>query len=217
VTPTANLAAALRLVVLLDPDAASGRDLADVAARAIAGGTTMLQVRGKRLGAAELAALTRRVLAAAGAVPVIVNDRFDVALATRAAGCHLGQDDFPLAEARALAPAGFLIGASAGTPEEATRSLADGADYVGIGPIHSTPSKSDAGSPIGIEGFARVHAAAATLPAVAIGGVTARDAAPLRAAGAAGLAVISSVVSAADPERAARELRAAFDAAAAGR
>jgi len=213
VTPPTGLAAALRLVVILDPDASSGRDLADLASRALAGGATMLQVRGKRLGAADLAALTRRILAAAGEVPVIVNDRYDVALATRAAGCHLGQVDFPIAEARIHAPAGFILGGSAGTPQEAAQCVAQGALYVGIGPIHATPSKSDAGTAIGVAGFARVHAAAPSLPAVAIGAVTARDAAALRAAGAAGLAVISAVAGAADPERAARELRSAFDAA----
>jgi len=213
VTSPAGLTAALRLLVILDAEASGGRDLSDLAARAIAGGATMLQVRGKRLGAADLAALTRRVLTAAGDVPVIVNDRFDVALATRAAGCHLGQNDFPIAEARALAPAGFILGGSAGTPDEAGQCATQGAHYVGIGPIHATPSKSDAGAAIGVDGFARVHAAAPSLPAVAIGAVTARDAAPLRAAGAAGLAVISAVASAADPERAARELRAALDAA----
>ena len=212
-TPPDGLAASLRLVVILDAEAPGGRDLADLASRAVAGGATMLQVRGKRLGAADLAALTRRILAVAGDVPVIVNDRFDVALATRAAGCHLGQDDFPIAEARMHAPAGFILGGSAGTPEEVARCAAQGANYVGIGPIHATPSKSDAGAAIGVEGFALVHAAAPSLPAVAIGAVTARDAAALRAAGAAGLAVISAVASAADPERAARELRTAFDPA----
>jgi len=212
-TPPPGLAAALRLVVILDPGASSGRDLADLATHAIAGGATMLQVRGKQLGAADLAALIRRILTVAGEVPVIVNDRFDVALATRAAGCHLGQDDFPIAEARVHAPAGFILGGSAGTPQEAGRCVEQGAHYIGIGPIHATPSKSDAGSAIGVAGFARVHAASPSLPAVAIGSVTARDAAALRAAGAAGLAVISAVAGAADPERAARELRAAFDSA----
>jgi thiamine-phosphate diphosphorylase len=213
VTAPSALAQALRLVVILDADAATGRDPAELAAQALRGGATMLQVRGKHLGAADLAALTRRVLAVSGTVPVIVNDRLDVALATRAAGCHLGQDDFPIAQARLLAPAGFVLGGSAGTPEEATRGVDAGAHYLGIGPIHASPSKGDAGAAIGVAGFARVRAAAGTLPVVAIGGVSAADAAPLRAAGAAGLAVISAIATAEDPERAARALRAAFDAA----
>lgn len=210
---THALAEALRLVVVVDAAVAAGRDPAALAAAAVQGGATMLQVRGKRLGAAALADLTRAVLAAAGTVPVIVNDRLDVALATGAAGCHLGQDDFPLATARRLVPAGFVLGGSAGHEHEARRAAAAGAHYLGIGPIHVSPSKADAGDAIGAAGFARVRAAAPDLPAVAIGGVTAADAAALMSAGATGLAVVSAVLGAADPTGAARALRDAVDAA----
>lgn len=206
---TADLRAALRLVVILDAAAAAGRDLAALGAEAEAGGATMLQVRAKGMPAAELAALTRRVLETAR-VPVVVNDRLDVALAVGAAGCHLGQDDFPLEDARALAPPGFILGGSAGTPGEARRAAA--AHYLGIGPIHATPSKDDAGSAIGSEGF-RLVAAATALPAVAIGGVSEADVPALAGAGAAGVAVIGAVTGAADPRAAARALRAALDRA----
>jgi thiamine-phosphate pyrophosphorylase len=209
VIASAALTGALRVLVILDA-AASGRDLADVAARAAAGGATMLQVRGKRLSAAELADLTRRVLAAAGAVPVLVNDRLDVALAAGAAGCHLGQDDLPLDAARAIVPPGFLLGGSAGSEAEARRAAAQGADYLGIGPVHRSPTKADAGAAIGTAGFARVHAAAPDVPAVAIGGLTAADAPALRAAGAAGMAVASAVLRAADVAAAVRALRDAW-------
>jgi thiamine-phosphate pyrophosphorylase len=206
----APLAAALRLVVILDARAAQGRDLAVLGAAAARGGATMLQVRGKTLGAAALAELTRRVLAAAS-VPVIVNDRLDVALATGAAGCHLGQDDLPIGEARQLAPAGVLLGGSAGDAGEVRRAAAQQPHYLGIGPVRATPSKPDAGAAIGVEGFGRLRELAPGVPAVAVGGLTVADVPALIRAGAAGVAVISAILGADDPERAARELREAVE------
>jgi thiamine-phosphate pyrophosphorylase len=200
---------ALRLVVILDAGVGGDRDLAEVASLAAGGGATMLQVRAKDAAARDLADLVRRVSAAAP-LPVVVNDRLDVALATAAAGCHLGQDDFPIDAARTMVPAGFWLGGSAGTPEEAMRAAAAGADYLGIGPVAATASKGDAGAAIGAEGFRRIHAAAPAVPAVAIGGVTAALVPALIAAGAAGVAVIRAVLDAPDPARAARELRAAL-------
>jgi len=200
---------ALRLVVILDAGVGGDRDLAEVASLAASGGATMLQVRAKDAAARDLADLVRRVSAAAP-LPVVVNDRLDVALATAAAGCHLGQDDFPIDVARTMVPAGFWLGGSAGTPEEARRAAAAGADYLGIGPVAATASKDDAGAAIGAEGFRRIHAAAPAVPAVAIGGVTAALVPALVAAGAAGVAVIRAVLDAPDPARAARELRAAL-------
>jgi len=206
------LRTALRLIVILDADAARGRDLGALAAAVVRGGATMLQVRAKPLGPGALAEVVRRVIGAAGNVPVLVNDRLDVALATRAAGCHLGQDDFPIAEARRMAPPGFILGGSAGSEDEARRAAAEGAQYLGIGPIHVTGNKADAGDAIGVAGFARVRAAAPGVPAVAIGGVTAADVPALLEAGAAGIAVIGAVVGAADVERAARGLTSALEA-----
>ena len=204
------LGEALRLVVIVDREAAGGRDLAALAAAAVAGGATMLQVRAKDAGGRELAALTRAVLARAGAVPVVVNDRLDVALVAGAAGCHLGQADLPIDQARRLAPAGFLLGGSAYSEEEARRAAAERPDYLGIGPIAATPSKRDVPGAIGWDGFARVRAAAPGIPAVGIGGIDVALAAQARAAGAAGVAVISAVLGAVDPEAATRALRAAL-------
>ena len=208
------LADALRLVVILDTGVARElkADLETLARRAAEGGATMLQVRAKRESAGDLADLARRVIGAAGGLPVIVNDRLDVAIAAGAAGCHLGQDDFPIADALRLAPPGFWLGGSAGTPEEARRAAAAGAHYLGIGPIAATASKADAGHAIGVEGFRAIHAAAPGVPAVAIGGVTAELIPDLLKAGAAGIAVIRAVVGAADPVAATRTLRAALDA-----
>ncbi len=204
----ASLEEAVRLVVILDAGVAGGRDLAALAAQAARGGATMVQVRAKEAAARDVADLVRRVMAAT-ALPVVVNDRLDVALATGAAGCHLGQDDFPIHAARAIAPAGFWLGGSAGDPDEARRAAGAGADYLGIGPIAVTASKADAGAAIGVEGFRRVHAAAPGVPAVAIGGITAALTPALMAAGAAGVAVIRAVLDAPDPEEATHAVRAA--------
>lgn len=204
------LAEALRLIVILDAGVAGDRDLAALAALAARGGATMLQVRAKAAGAASLAGLVRGVRAAAGDLPVVVNDRLDVALATGAAGCHLGQDDFPIEAAREMVPPGFWLGGSAGNAEEARRAARAGAHYLGIGPIAETGSKADAGAAIGVAGFRAVHAAAPDLPAVAIGGVTAALVPALIGAGAAGVAVIRAVLDARDPLQATRALREAL-------
>ena len=202
---------ALRLIVILDVAAAGDRDLASLAGLAAHAGATMLQVRSKTHGPGPLAALTRAVIAAAGPVPVVVNDRLDVALAAGAAGCHLGQDDLPIDTARRLAPAGFIFGGSAGTAEEAQRAVREGCDYLGIGPINVSPSKHDAGAAIGAAGFATIRAAAGATACVAIGGVQARDVPALMAAGASGVAVIGAALGAADVSAAVRELRNAVD------
>ena len=206
----AALTEALRLVVILDEGVAGDRDLAALAVHAARGGATMLQVRAKAAAARDAAELTRRVMAATP-LPVVVNDRLDVALATGAAGCHLGQDDFPIDAARLIAPAGFWLGGSAGTADEARRAAAAGAHYLGIGPIATTASKADAGAAIGVEGFRRVHAAAPDVPAVAIGGVTPALVPALVSAGARGVAVIRAVLDAGDPEAATRTLREAVE------
>jgi len=207
------LASALRLVVILDTGVAreANADLETLARQAAEGGATMLQVRAKREPAGDVAELTRRIIAAGAGLPVVVNDRLDIAIAAGAAGCHLGQDDFPIAEALRIAPPGFWLGGSGGTPEEARRAAAAGAHYLGIGPIAATGSKDDAGAAIGIEGFRAVRAAAPGIPAVGIGGVTAALVPGLLAAGAAGIAVIRAVVGAPDPVAATRTLRAALD------
>jgi thiamine-phosphate pyrophosphorylase len=139
-------------------------------------------------------------------VPVIVNDRADVALAADAAGVHVGTEDVPASALRAVVPPGFIIGASVGSNDEVER--ATGADYAGIGPVFDTASKADAGPSIGLEGFASLRRRVG-LPSVAIGGVTAENARSVIETGANGVAVIRAVFSAADPELAARRIRGA--------
>lgn len=186
--------------------------LATRAAAAVRGGATMVQLRLKHAAPRELVEVTRALVATLP-VPVIVNDRADVALAAGAAGVHLGIDDLPVRAVRAFAPPGFILGASFG--DEAEAEHAAGADYVGIGPVWETSSKADAGTAIGLEGFTRLVRQAGA-PAVAIGGVTVENAASAVRAGAAGVAVIRAVFGAADPERAAAALRAAVDGALTG-
>jgi thiamine-phosphate pyrophosphorylase len=201
-----DLVRALRLVAITD-DLRDGADgLVSRAAAAVRGGATMVQVRLKHAGARELAEVTRRLVREV-AVPVLVNDRADVALAAGAAGVHVGADDIPVRAVRAIAPPGFIIGASLGADDEL--SNATGADYVGIGPVYATASKSDAGAAIGIEGFRRLRGLA-DLPCVGIGGITAENAAAVVRAGGNGVAVISGIFSDANPERAAASLARAI-------
>ena len=202
-----TLADRLRLIVITDPSCGEGREIIDVVRAALRGGAPSIQLRGKAQPAREQVELARALLAEtrpAGAL-LFVNDRLDVALAAGADGVHLGQDDLPVDAARRIVPGGFLVGISAETPELALAAERGGADYVGVGPVFATGSKADAGDAVGCERIAEV-AAAVRIPVVAIGGIDAANADAVARAGAAGVAVISAVMRAADPERATREL-----------
>jgi len=159
----------------------------------------MIQVRWKGGAAAAIVELTRSLIAALP-VPVLVNDRVDIALAAGAAGAHLGWDDLPLRAARDITPPGFVLGVSVGTPDEASRAIALPADYWSIGPCFPTATKSDARPALGAEGFARLaRQAPPGLPVIGIGGITAGTAGAVRRAGAAGVAVTAAVLGATDP------------------
>jgi thiamine-phosphate pyrophosphorylase len=195
-----NVAELVRLMLVTDDRLVAGRDLIAMALSAERGGVTSVQVRLKRANARELVEAVRaltRVLR----VPVLVNDRPDVAIAAQAAGVHLGPDDLPVNLARRIAPAGFLIGASVGSDEEA--SSAGAADYWGIGPWRSTPTK-DAGAGLGAKGFSRLLREAAGRPAIAIGGITPDDVPTVLAEGGSGVAVAAGILGAGDVEAAAR-------------
>lgn len=197
----------LRLVVVTDPDAGEGRTVVEAVRAALRGGAPAVQLRWKDASAREMAALARALLAetrAAGAL-LFVNDRLDVALAAGADGAHLGQDDLPAAAARRIAPPGFLLGVSSETAELARGAHADGADYVGVGPVYATGSKTDAGAAVGTARIAAVSREV-PIPVVAIGGITAENAGEVARAGAAGVAAIAAVTRAADPEAAARAI-----------
>jgi thiamine-phosphate pyrophosphorylase len=192
--------AALRLILVTDDDWLAGRDVLEVARAAVRGGITALQLRLKRAGPRELVTLAR-VLRDRLEIPVLVNDRLDVALAAGAAGVHLGPDDLPVELARRIVPPGFWIGASVGSRDEIPRGR--GADYWGVGPWRASATKPDAGVPIGADGFRAVVARSGGTPCVAIGGIRPEDVPLVRAAGGAGVAVISGILGAADPARAA--------------
>ena len=159
----------MRLIAITDSLRDGPRGLALRAAAAVAGGATMMQLRLKEESARSLVEIARAIQAMAPEVPLIVNDRADVALAAGAAGVHVGVDDLSPALLRRVVPPGFIIGASVGSDDEVARAA--GADYVGIGPVFATGSKSDAGAAIGPARFGEL-ARRCGLPAVAIGGIT---------------------------------------------
>src|SRR6059058_319138 len=200
----------LRLMVITDSGLLKERDPVEACRQAAAGGASIIQVRLKDAPPDEVVALARALVGAL-AVPVIVNDRVDVALAAGAAGAHLGQEDPPLDRLRPHVPAGFLLGLSVGSPAEAERGRAWPADYWSIGPCFATANKPDAGVPLGAEGFGRLaQLAPAGTPVIGIGGVTVANAPTLVRAGAVGVAVIGAVWRARDPAAATRALRAAI-------
>ena len=208
------LAPRLALHVLTDRDWSRGRTTAAIGAAALAGGATVIQLRDKTASTRELVAqgLVLRELTRQHGALLIVNDRVDVALAVDADGAHVGQDDMPAALARRLLGPGRILGVSAGTLAEAAQAAADGADYLGVGPIHTTRGKADAGPATG-EALLSEIAARVSLPLVAIGGLDAANAAASIRAGAAGVAVITAVVAAEDVEAAARDLAGVVAAA----
>jgi len=166
----------------------------------------MIQLRLKDLDPRDLLVVARALVSLP--VPVIVNDRADVALAAGAAGAHVGVGDVPAHALRAVAPPGFIIGASIGADDEAASCA--GADYVGIGPVFPTTARAGASVALGLPEFTRL-AQRAGLPAVAIGGIDSSNYREALGAGASGVAVIRAIFAAADPERAARELSSATE------
>jgi thiamine-phosphate diphosphorylase len=195
--------------LVLEPDQTAGRSAPEVAAAALRGGVRAVQWRQK---AGSIAAWWPAILAvrdlcreaSAGPVPFLINDRVDVALAVDADGAHVGQDDLPAAAARQLL-GGRIVGVSAGSMAEVRAAERAGADYLGVGPIFATASKADAGSALGLE-FLREVRKATELPLVAIGGITAENAASVQTAGADAVAVISTICGAPDIEAATRSL-----------
>ncbi len=145
-------------------------------------------------------------------IPLIVNDRADIALSACTAGVHFGQDDLPIAIGRRIFPQKTIIGASARTQEQLLQAVADGADYIGFGPIYRTFSKPDAESPRGLEAL-RKMSEIANCPVIAIGGITADTAYEVIRAGAHGVAVISAVCAQPDPALATRQFLAEIERA----
>jgi len=204
----------LSLYALLDPAAAGGRPLAELA-RLVAGHATLVQLRDKHGSTRAMVEEARRLRALLEPVPFVVNDRVDVALAAEADGVHLGQDDMTAAEARLLLGKTAIIGLSVKTVAQAREAPLELIDYVAIGGVYATTSKDNTAAPIGIAGLREVVGALRMrepdFPICAIAGITAANAAEVIAAGADGVAVISALSRAPDPRAAARELRGVVD------
>ena len=199
----------LSLYVITDRLLSRGRTHLDVVEKALAGGATCIQLREKDPFVTTreffcLAEKLRRLTGGKG-VALIINDRLDIALAVGADGVHLGQDDLPFSVARRLLPPTMVLGASAGDPRQARKAAAEGAAYLGTGAVFGTSTKPDAGAAIGPGALAAV-CRSVEIPVVGIGGIDAANAGEVIAAGAAGVAVISSVVGAKDITAAAREI-----------
>ena len=203
---------ALRLYLVTDRASAGERTLTDVVAAAVQGGVTCVQLREKQLCTRDFfaQAMVLKELLGPRNIPLVINDRIDVALACGADGVHLGQNDMPIAQARRLLPPQMFIGWSVETMEDVTRSASLPVDYLGVSPIHATPTKTDTRAPWGLEGLRKVRLATA-LPLVAIGGIHAGNAREVLSAGADGLAVVSALCAAQDPCAAAATLRKLCD------
>jgi len=209
----------LRLYAIVDPENSGGHGLVDLARAVAAGGATLVQLRDKVSDTAHMIEEARALKAALApfGVPLIVNDRVDVALAADADGVHVGQEDMGAAQARGmLGPAPF-IGLSVRTVEQAAAAPLGLIDYVGIGGVYATASKTSGKSPIGLDGLRKVvrvfRDRIGNFPACGIAGITAANAEPVIAAGADGVCVISALSHRPDSQAAARELRAVVDAA----
>jgi thiamine-phosphate pyrophosphorylase len=201
---TGNVVQVLRLMLVTDDRLITPARLVETCRAAVRGGVSSIELRLKLADPRKLATLARTLIESVP-VPLLINDRLDVALAVGAAGAHLGPDDLPVRLARRIAPPGFLIGASVGSPGEVEGG--QGADYWGVGPLRSTGTKSDAGQALGVEGFGRIVGLAGSTPCIAIGGVQPEDLAPVRAAGGIGVAVASGILGQPEIEEAARRYR----------
>lgn len=201
----------LALYLVTDPVLVGGRLLEEVVAAAVDGGATLVQLRDKTADTGALIRTAERLLAVLRprGVPLLVNDRVDVALASGAEGVHLGQSDMPPATARRLLGEDAVIGLSISRAEELATADPGVVDYLGVGPVFATATKGDAAAPLGDEAIRRI-VAGTDLPTVGIGGITAANAVRPRALGLGGVAVVSAICAAEDPAAAARALRAAL-------
>jgi thiamine-phosphate pyrophosphorylase len=213
----------LRLNAIVDPERANGRSLAELTRMVVAGGATLIQLRDKHGSTRRMieeARAIKAVLAGSG-VPLVINDRVDVALVAGADGVHVGQDDMPAEDARRLLGQKAIVGLSIKSIALANAAPLDVIDYAGIGGVYATTSKDNPNPPIGVAGLREIVAAfrarSKDFPVCGIAGIDASNAAPVIAAGADGVAVISALSMARDPEAAARELRRVVDRALAQR
>jgi thiamine-phosphate pyrophosphorylase len=197
----------LRLYLVTDDNLCLGKPLHEVVEAAVRGGVTCVQLREKKLATHDFVAraIALKTLLAPLRIPLVINDRLDIALACEADGVHLGQSDMPVETARRLLPAHVFMGWSVESPEDVRRAASLPVDYLGVSPVFATPTKTDTHTPWGLEGLRQVRTQT-TLPLVAIGGIHDGNAADVVQAGADGLAVVSAICSAEDPKLAAEKL-----------
>jgi thiamine-phosphate pyrophosphorylase len=196
------------LYLITDRSFLKGRSIKTVVQESILGGTTMVQVREKNISTREFYKVAMEVKEVTDyyKVPLIINDRIDIAQAINADGVHLGQEDMPLTMARKILGKDKIIGISAGTLEEALDAQGDGADYLGIGAIFYTGTKKDIDTPIGFEGLKNIYKNI-NIPAVAIGGINETNFKDVLATGVDGISVISAILGKEDIKAAARMLK----------
>ena len=202
------------LYLVTDRGLSRGRSTLEIVKAAVSGGVTCVQLREKSCSTREFIeqALAIGNFLKTRQVPLIINDRLDVALAVAADGVHLGQSDMPLETARKIAAPSMVIGISAESVQDAVTAEAGGADYLGVSPIHATPTKTDTAPPLGLEGLREIRQRV-KIPLVAIGGLNTSNAAETIRNGANGVAVVSAIVSADDPGPAAMVLKQLIDEA----
>lgn len=207
----AAVADLLRLYLVTDQQALRGRSLTDVVMQAVQGGATCVQLREKTASTRDFVALAcalKDLLTPLG-VPLVINDRIDVALVCGAQGVHLGQSDMSMELARQLLPPQVFIGLSVETLDDVRRAANQMVDYLGVSPIYPTPTKTDTAPAWGLSGLRQVRAMT-HLPLVAIGGIHLGNGVEVLQAGADGLAVVSAICSADDPCSAAQSFGALF-------
>jgi len=200
------------LYLVTDRGLAKGRSTLDIVRAAVSGGVTCVQLREKDCSTREFIeqAIAIKDFLKERRVPLIINDRVDVALAVGADGVHLGQTDMPLKTAQKILGDSMIIGISAESLEDAVEAEKGGADYLGVSPIYATPTKTDTAPPLGLEGLRSIRQAV-NLPLVGIGGLNRDNAADVIRSGGDGVAVVSAIVSAGDPAGAARNLKQVID------
>lgn len=196
------------LYIVTDRGLSSGRTTLEIVKAAVRGGATCVQLREKTCPTLEFIEQAQSVkeYLREHNIPLIINDRLDVAQAVQADGVHLGQTDMPFGMAKAILKDSMIIGISAESLEDAIKAEKGGADYIGVSPIFATPTKTDTAPPLGLEGLRKIRKAV-RLPLVGIGGLNKDNAGEVIKNGADGIAVVSAIVAADDPEKAAGELK----------
>lgn len=202
------------LYLVTDRSLARNRSNLEIVSAAVAGGVTVVQLREKNCSTREFIeqALAIKDFLKTRRIPLIINDRMDVAQAVKADGVHLGQTDMALAMAREIVGDAMIIGISAESLQDAIGAEKGGADYLGISPIYATPTKTDTAPPLGPEGLQQIRNSV-NLPLVGIGGLNRENAAEVIRNGADGVAVVSAIVAADDPKAAAGELKRVIEEA----